>query len=76
MLLLFKGMCVVLLNFVMLLLLFDLVLFIYGVFVCYLFGSLLIWMDELVCYFIIGVVMLVFGVVWMEGGYMCVNLLE
>lgn len=58
------------------LLLANLLVLIYGVFARYLIGSSPIWMDELARYLVIGSVMLMLGVLWVEGGHMRINLLE
>lgn len=68
--------CATLLNLSTALLLFDLLLLIYGVFARYLIGSSPIWMDEMARYLIIGSVMLVLGALWCGGGHMRINLLE
>ncbi|MDI5985693.1 TRAP transporter small permease subunit [Halomonas sp. M4R5S39] len=58
------------------LLLLDLAVILYGVFMRYLAGGAPIWTDELARFLIIGSVMLAAGAVWVEGGHMRVALIE
>lgn len=58
------------------LLLIDLAVILYGVFMRYLAGGAPIWTDELARFLIIGCVMLGAGAVWVEGGHMRVALIE
>ena len=58
------------------LLLIDLAIILYGVFMRYLAGGAPIWTDELARYLIIGSVLLAAGAVWVEGGHMRVALIE
>ena len=58
------------------LLLIDLTVILYGVFMRYLAGGAPIWTDELARFLIIGSVMLAAGAVWVEGGHMRVALIE
>jgi TRAP-type C4-dicarboxylate transport system permease small subunit len=58
------------------LLLIDLAVILYGVFMRYLAGGAPIWTDELARFLIIGSVLLAAGAVWIEGGHMRVALIE
>ncbi|WP_163577237.1 TRAP transporter small permease [Halomonas faecis] len=58
------------------LLLINLAVILYGVFMRYLVGGAPIWTDELSRFLIIGSVMLAAGAVWVEGGHMRVALIE
>ncbi|MEQ5801636.1 TRAP transporter small permease [Halomonas sp. H10-9-1] len=58
------------------LLLIDLAIILFGVFMRYLAGGAPIWTDELARYLIIGSVLLAAGAVWVEGGHMRVALIE
>lgn len=58
------------------LLLLDLAIILFGVFMRYLAGGAPIWTDELARYLIIGSVLLAAGAVWIEGGHMRVGLIE
>ena len=58
------------------LLLLDLAIILFGVFMRYLAGGAPIWTDELARYLIIGSVLLAAGAVWIEGGHMRVALIE
>lgn len=58
------------------LLLINLGVILYAVFLRYLAGGAPIWSDELARFLIIGVVLLAAGAVWVEGGHMRVALIE
>lgn len=58
------------------LLLLDLAVILFGVFMRYLAGGAPIWTDELARFLIIGSVLLAAGAVWVEGGHMRVALIE
>lgn len=58
------------------LLLVDLGIILFGVFMRYLAGGAPIWTDELARFLIIGSVLLAAGAVWIEGGHMRVALIE
>ncbi|MGM0984154.1 MAG: TRAP transporter small permease [Pseudomonadota bacterium] len=58
------------------LLLIDLAVILFGVFMRYLAGGAPIWTDELARFLIIGSVLLGAGAVWVEGGHMRVALIE
>ncbi|MDT8878336.1 TRAP transporter small permease [Halomonas saccharevitans] len=58
------------------LLLLDLAVILFGVFMRYLVGGAPIWTDELARFLIIGSVLLGAGAVWIEGGHMRVALIE
>ncbi|SRR5690554_2174276 len=58
------------------LLLGNLLVILYGVFMRYVGGGAPIWMDELARFLIIGTVMLAAGAVWAEGIHMRVPLIE
>lgn len=58
------------------LLLLDLAVILFGVFMRYLAGGAPIWTDELARFLIIGSVLLAAGAVWIEGGHMRIALIE
>nr|WP_299244267.1 TRAP transporter small permease [uncultured Halomonas sp.] len=58
------------------LLLLNLGVILYAVFLRYLAGGAPIWTDELARFLIIGAVLLAAGAVWVEGGHMRVALIE
>ncbi|WP_227369376.1 TRAP transporter small permease [Halomonas sp. M20] len=58
------------------LLLINLGVILYAVFLRYLAGGAPIWTDELARFLIIGAVLLAAGAVWVEGGHMRVALIE
>lgn len=64
------------LNIASLLLLIDLMIILFGVFMRYIVGGAPIWTDELARFLIIGGVMLAAGAVWVEGGHMRINIIE
>lgn len=59
-----------------LLLLTNLAIILYGVFMRYFIGGAPIWTDELSRFLIIGTVMVAAGAVWVEGSHMRVALIE
>lgn len=73
---LLKGSRVATITVATLLLLGNLGVILYGVFMRYLAGGAPIWMDELARFLIISTVMLAAGAVWVEGIHMRVALIE